>query len=399
MAAPRPAVTLDRVDKRYGATEALRAVSLDAGAGEVIGITGPSGAGKTTICRLIAGLERCERGTVTIAGRDVTHTRAQSRDVAYMFETYALYPNLDVHDNIASPLRAPRRRLDNATIEGRIDEVLALTEMAGLEARRPGELSGGQKQRVALCRALVQDPAAFLLDEPISHLDAKLRHKLRGEIRRRQIARRAATLWFTPDAMEALAVADRVAVLIEGRIHQFAAPQIVYDRPADVAVARLFGDPAMNLISGRIERTGDVLSLRNRDTAIEIPAALAARLNGGAGAAREAILGVRPTMIDIAGIDSAGIDSAGIDSGPGDNQGEVYAFEPFGRYAIITVRLGDQRIKVKSTAPVTYRSGERVRLHFQRGDHVMFDAATGLLRDLPAPHDQPVHQHNREVAQ
>ncbi len=245
-----PHLSLETLGKRYGDAAALTAVDIHAERGELVGITGPSGAGKTTICRLVSGIEAPSTGEIFLDGRCATRFPPQARNVAYMFESYALYPHLTVFDNIASPLRSPREagRRDAAEFNRRIDEILDLTEMEALTARFPSELSGGQKQRVALCRTLVQNPAVYLLDEPISHLDAKLRHKLRGEIRRRQIERDVPTLWCTPDAMEALSVSDRVVVLIDGRVQQIDTPEAVYRTPANTKVAKLIGDPAMNRV-------------------------------------------------------------------------------------------------------------------------------------------------------
>ena len=243
-------IELGDVSKTFAAVRALDSVSLAARAGELLAITGPSGAGKTTLCRIIAGLETPDAGVCRIAGRDVASVPAAARRVAYMFESYALYPHLTVRENVMSPLIAPNGR---GTDIGGVDVLLDFLEIRHLSARLPAELSGGQKQRVALARTLVQRPAVTLLDEPISHLDAKLRHKLRSEIRRIVTSRPSPTLWCTPDAMEALSVADRVAVIDAGRIEQIATPEELWRRPATVRVARLVGDPPMNLLPGRVE--------------------------------------------------------------------------------------------------------------------------------------------------
>jgi multiple sugar transport system ATP-binding protein len=215
---PGEELKLRSLEKRYGDAVALEAFDLDVAPGEIVALTGPSGAGKTTTCRLISGIEAPDAGEIWLGTRRLDEMSPQGRHISYMFESYALYPQLSVRDNIAFPLRAPghRMRYDERTIAARVGEVLELVEMADLGQRMPAELSGGQKQRVALCRALVQDPTAYLLDEPISHLDAKLRHKLRGAIRRRLRHSGVPTLWCTPDGLEALSVADRVAVLAGG---------------------------------------------------------------------------------------------------------------------------------------------------------------------------------------
>ncbi|MFQ5775164.1 MAG: ABC transporter ATP-binding protein [Kiloniellaceae bacterium] len=359
---------LVRLVKRYGALAALEAVDLGAEPGEIVAITGPSGAGKSTVCRLVSGVERPNFGRIVLAGTDVTRAPPQRRSVAYMFESYALYPHLTVYDNIASPLRSPRQkgRHDEASIARRIGEVLSLTEMAGLERRFPAELSGGQKQRVALCRTLVQDPEVTLLDEPIAHLDAKLRHTLRGAIRRRQIERPAPTLWCTPDAMEALSVGDRVVVLVEGRIQQVGTPEEVYLRPANTSVARLIGDPAMNLLPGRFEETPAGLVFRHEAGTVPISDRASARLRGCRSNA-DYVLGVRPSEISIAN------GAAARHGAPA----TVYTFEPFGKYSIATVRLGERLVKIKTTDPVKLDSGSPIRVGFRPADYAVFDAASG----------------------
>ena len=277
------ALKLTSVDKRYGDTAALERLDLEIGPGEILALTGPSGAGKTTTCRLISGIEAPDAGEILLGVRRLDNLSPQERRVSYMFESYALYPQLSVRDNVAFPLRAPGRRMryDERTIASRVSEVLELVEMADLAQRMPAALSGGQKQRVALCRALVQDATAYLLDEPISHLDAKLRHKLRGAIRRRLRQSGVPTLWCSPDGLEALSVADRVAVLIGGRIEQVDTPMRVYLTPASVKVARLLGDPPTNLLQGELGRQSDRLVFRCDGLSIDLPEAVARRGRDG----------------------------------------------------------------------------------------------------------------------
>jgi multiple sugar transport system ATP-binding protein len=282
------------LSKTFGETQALHDVSLSVSPGEVVAVTGPSGAGKSTLGRLISGLEVPVAGRIVLDGTDISAMPARLRRVAHMFESFALYPTKTVQQNVASPLNAPASagRFDATERQQRVEEVLALTEMANLRDRLPSQLSGGQKQRVALCRALVQDPSIFVLDEPIGHLDAKLRHHLRGEIRRRQANLRQGTLWLTPDGVEAMAVADRMVVLIGGRIQQFDTPDAVFARPANVAVARLLGDPAMNVIEILLKK-GDKPALDFGDGAwVPITLALAVSLSERANAADRLLLGL-----------------------------------------------------------------------------------------------------------
>ena len=361
-------VGLNGASKHYGNVVALEDVTLELAPGEIVGLTGPSGAGKSTLCRIVAGIDRPDWGSVTVDGRALTDTSAPQRDVAFMFESFALYPHLTVFDNIAFPLRAPRRRAryNEEAIARRIEELTQLVEIDQLTKRFPSELSGGQKQRVALCRALVQEPSIYLLDEPISHLDAQLRHKLRGALRRRLAALDTPSLWVSPDAMEVVSVADRVVVMVDGVIQQVDVPMAVYHQPRNVHVARLVGDPAMNLLTGRLEESDGAIAFRSARLAVPVSPAVA-RAHDFDGQ-RAITLGIRPNQIDV--VDAA----AGSDDR---NAAEVYTYEPFGKYQIITVRAGDDLMKVKTGRTRPYAPGERVSLDLSGADLTLFDAATG----------------------
>lgn len=356
---------LQGLTKRFGETRALDGVDLEVGPGEILGVTGPSGAGKSTLCRVVAGAEALSAGEVLIDGASVATVPSERRRVAFAFESYALYPHLTVFDNIAFPLRAPGApRLSRGEVTARVREVLGLVELDGLETRRPGELSGGQRQRVALCRALVQEPRVWLLDEPISHLDAKLRHVLRGAVRRRLTATDVPAVWTSPDALEALAVADRVAVLIAGRVRQVGPPAEVYRRPATVDVARLVGDPPMNLLQGALVEAGGSLQFRHAGFSLALPGALGARL-AATGRRASVVLGLRPAEVRI------------VSDGGAHAHGEVWVWEPFGKYGLLHVRLGPDVVRVKAPKTLTFRSGEPVALDLAAAEPALFDAATG----------------------
>ena len=367
-------ISLDGASKSYGNVVALEDINLELAPGEIVGLTGPSGAGKSTLCRIIAGIDRPDSGSVAVDGLTLTDTTAPQRDVAFMFESFALYPHLTVFDNIAFPLRAPKRRetYDAEAIAARVEELTTLVEIDHLTERFPSELSGGQKQRVALCRALVQEPSIYLLDEPISHLDAQLRHKLRGALRRRLVSLDKPSLWVSPDAMEVVSVADRVVVLIDGVIQQVGEPMAVYRSPSNVQVARLVGDPAMNLITGRLAEDNGTIAFQSAGLTVSLPPGIAGThdLEG-----RQSItLGVRPNRIHIV--------DGGADAG-GRNAVEVYTYEPFGKYQVVTVRAGDDLMKVKSARTRPYAPGEKVTLDLDEADLTLFDAETGrsLRRD------------------
>jgi multiple sugar transport system ATP-binding protein len=239
-------VELAGVEKRFDGVQVLASLDLLIGNGEFVVLLGPSGCGKTTALRIIAGLENPSAGRVRIGGRDVTTLAPRERDVAMVFQSYALYPHLSIADNIGYPLKIrgvpPKER---AAAVQRVAESL---EVDHLLKRKPRQLSGGQRQRIALARAIIRDPAAFLMDEPLSNLDAKLRITMRGEIRRLQQRLGATTVYVTHDQAEALTMADRVCVISDGVVQQYAPPQEVFDRPANRFVAGFVGNPPMNIL-------------------------------------------------------------------------------------------------------------------------------------------------------
>jgi ABC-type sugar transport system ATPase subunit len=374
---------LHELSKTYGPTRALDGVTLSIQPGEIVAVTGPSGAGKSTLGRLVSGLEAPSAGQVLVGGHDITARPARMRRVAHMFESFALYPTRTVAQNVASPLEAPghQGRFAPAERGARIAEVLALTEMEALRDRLPSQLSGGQKQRVALCRALVQDPTLYVLDEPIGHLDARLRHHLRGEIRRRQRRLAQGTLWLTPDGIEAMAVADRLMVLIDGRVQQIGAPEAVYARPANVAVARLIGDPAMNVVPVTLrlgdgaDRASGLLTVPGQPpvaVSSVFMARFGVRTKGG-----RLIIGLRPTELRLLPEpeESTPVDAL---------RGTVWAVEPLGRHTWVTVDIGPQRVRVKTGPHGLGLAGMTVRLAFDPLQTLSFDAETGLLNEPAA---------------
>ena len=245
-------ISLVDVSKRFGAVEAVRNLSLSIADGEFVVLLGPTGAGKTTTLRLIAGLERPDLGSVMIRGRDVTKEVPAERDVAFVFQQYSLYPHLTVYDNLAFPLRSPARRMDEAFIRRRIQQVAELLHIEQKLANRATALSGGEMQRVAIGRALVREPAVYLMDEPLSSLDAKLRAELRLELKRIQRELGTTILYVTHDQIEAMTMADRIGVMSEGALIQLGTPREIYERPKSAYVASRLGTPAINLIPAEL---------------------------------------------------------------------------------------------------------------------------------------------------
>jgi len=241
-------VVLRHVSKRFGHVEAVRALSLAINHGEFVVLLGPSGAGKTTTLRLISGLERPDAGSISINGRDVTRDPPGTRDIAFVFQQYSLYPHLTVYDNLAFPLRSPAHRIPELTIRKRVEQTAELLHIAGKLGNRATRLSGGEMQRVAIGRALVRDPAIYLMDEPLSSLDAKLRAELRLELKRIQVELGATILYVTHDQVEAMTMASRIGVIKNGALLQLGTPREIYENPDDRYVASRLGTPQINFL-------------------------------------------------------------------------------------------------------------------------------------------------------
>src|SRR6516225_7482727 len=245
---PMANVSLRHISKRFGQVDAVRGLSLAVNDGEFVVLLGPSGAGKTTTLRLISGLERPDAGTIGINGRDVTRDPPGTRDIAFVFQQYSLYPHLSVYDNLAFPLRSPVRRVPEQVIRKRVEQTAELLHIAGKLGSRATRLSGGEMQRVAIGRALVRDPSIYLMDEPLSSLDAKLRAELRLELKRIQLELGATVLYVTHDQVEAMTMASRIGVIKDGQLLQLGSPREIYETPVDQYVASRLGTPQINFL-------------------------------------------------------------------------------------------------------------------------------------------------------
>ena len=299
-------VTFEGVTKVYGdGVRAVDTLDLEVADGEFMVLVGPSGCGKTTALRMVAGLEDITDGVVRIGDRVVNELTPKSRDIAMVFQSYALYPHLSVYDNIAFALKI--KRTPKTEIERRVDGAARILDLEALLKRKPRALSGGQRQRVAMGRAIVREPAAFLMDEPLSNLDAKLRVQMRADIKKLQSDLGVTTIYVTHDQVEAMTMGHRVAVMRKGQLQQAAAPQELYDNPANVFVGGFIGSPAMNMLEARIERSDGGLAAVLDDTAIPLGDELLARrpaLTGYEG--RDVVLGIRPEDLEDAALLNGG---------------------------------------------------------------------------------------------
>jgi multiple sugar transport system ATP-binding protein len=291
-------VTFDGVSKVYpDGTRAVDHLSLDIKDGEFMVLVGPSGCGKTTALRMLAGLEEISEGRVVIGERVVNHVPSRDRDIAMVFQSYALYPHLSVYENIAFGLRV--KKVPKAEIDARVKDAARILDLEPLLDRKPRALSGGQRQRVAMGRAIVRHPRAFLMDEPLSNLDAKLRVQTRAEIAKLQHDLGVTTLYVTHDQVEALTMGDRVAVMRKGELQQVDGPQELYDRPTNLFVAGFIGSPAMNLLAARLEKAGAgyVIKLGSQTLALD-DEAVSGHPALQAYEGREVILGIRPEDLE-----------------------------------------------------------------------------------------------------
>jgi sn-glycerol 3-phosphate transport system ATP-binding protein len=349
-------VELIGVKKVYpNGVAALHDIDLDIADRAFVVVVGPSGCGKSTLLRLIAGLETPSQGKIVIGDRDVTRLEPATRDIAMVFQNYALYPHMNVYDNMAYGLR--NRRVAKPEIEKRVRDTARILGLELLLDRKPRELSGGQRQRVAMGRAIVRSPAVFLFDEPLSNLDAKLRVQMRGEIKRLQRQLGTTSVYVTHDQAEAMTIGDTLIVLRDGRIEQMGSPLDVYRRPATAFVGGFIGSPAMNFLDGRIEKDGRELCIAGAMT-IALPGA---GLPGQDG--RSITVGIRPEHFKIDGY--AALSTLPVD-----------IVEPLGAQTMVEVRLGDKVVTVSLDGAAAIKSGDRIPLTLDPANLHLFDPET-----------------------
>jgi multiple sugar transport system ATP-binding protein len=345
------AVSISNVRKNYGNMEVLHGVSVDIADGEFVILVGPSGCGKSTLLRMIAGLEEITAGDISIAGRVVNNLPPKERDIAMVFQSYALYPHMTVEQNMGFSLK-----LQHVNKQETAQRVGAAAEILGLEPylkRFPRHLSGGQRQRVAMGRAIVRNPAVFLFDEPLSNLDAKLRVQMRSEIKQNHQRLKTTTVYVTHDQIEAMTMADRIVVMHDGIIEQIGTPLELYDRPANLFVAGFIGSPAMNMLGGKID--GDTF-VADDGTKVNL------HMTPGNSSGRTVTLGVRPEHFQL--------DPEGVPA-------EVLTVEPTGSETQVVARFAGHEITGAFRERITAQPGSTLKITPQAGTVHLFDGENG----------------------
>jgi len=343
-------VAIRSVRKTYGQLEVIHGVSVDIADGEFVALVGPSGCGKSTLLRMIAGLEEITGGEIAIGGRVVNDVVPKDRDIAMVFQNYALYPHMNVRDNMGFALR--QRRLPRAEIDARVNDAARILGLEQLLDRKPRALSGGQRQRVAMGRAIVRQPNVFLFDEPLSNLDAKLRVQMRSELKELHQRLGVTTVYVTHDQIEAMTLADRVVVMNGGIVEQMGPPLDLYDRPGSLFVAAFIGSPPMNFLEGIVDRDETLVLDDGSRLALPMPVRGKARVT----------VGIRPEHLTLA---AAGWPAV------------VSVIEPTGSETQITARMGDRIIRVLIRGRTEVRPGETIHLTARAADVHVFDTGSG----------------------
>ncbi|AID30338.1 glycerol-3-phosphate ABC transporter ATP-binding protein [Mesorhizobium sp. SEMIA 3007] len=348
-------VTLEKVRKDYGAVRVLHAVDLEIADGEFVVLVGPSGCGKSTLLRMIAGLEEASGGEIRIGERLVNDVAPKDRDIAMVFQSYALYPHMDVSKNMGFSLLL--KKAQKSTIDARVDGAAKRLGLDTFLQRLPRQLSGGQRQRVAMGRAIVRDPKVFLFDEPLSNLDAKLRVHMRAEIKALHQQLKTTSVYVTHDQIEAMTMADRIVVMHDGLIQQVGAPLDLYDRPANMFVAGFIGSPGMNFLPATVEKAGKVDAVLSDGQKLRLPDGLPLK-DGDA-----ITIGLRPEHIRLAD--------------DGALRGEVVVVEPLGLSTQFYVKLANQQLCVFAMGRAGVKPGDTVRLAADPAALHLFDPKSG----------------------
>jgi len=360
-------LTLQHLTKDFDKVRAVNDLNLEVADGEFLVMLGPSGAGKTTTLKLIAGVETPTRGNVFIGDTLMNALEPHKRNVAMAFESYALYPHLNVAENLAFPMKAPGRTHTQDEIDKRVKQIAETLNIHMLLDRLPQNLSNGQKQRVALGRAMMRDPDVLLLDEPISHLDAKLRHRMRQEFKALESAIKSTTIYVTHDYLEAMSLGDRLVVLNKGEIQQIGKPYEVFSNPVNTFVAKILGHPQINLVPCTIERVDGQMQLVSSDSTIRLdaPPEIGAQLSKGN--YDSVLVGIRPLHMQVVNGDA-----------PQRNicAGNVYVYERLGTKGVLTASVGDQRLDILTPIDHDFAIDEPVKVAINSEHISIFDPTT-----------------------
>jgi multiple sugar transport system ATP-binding protein len=351
-------VTFQGIEKSFGSTKVLHGVSFDIHDGEFVVLVGPSGCGKSTLLRMLAGLEEITGGTIAIDGKVVNDVESKDRDIAMVFQSYALYPHMTVSDNMAFSLKL--RKADPKMMAERVAHASKILNLDPYLHRYPRELSGGQRQRVAMGRAIVRDPKVFLFDEPLSNLDAKLRVAMRAEIKALHQRLKTTTVYVTHDQVEAMTMADRIVVMHDGRIEQIGEPLQLYDHPDNLFVAQFIGSPSMNVVSGRVKRTNGAAAVDTGDGVLW-------PLQHSPGAdGQQVAYGVRPGDLTLTSPGAANAVT-----------GEIVVVEPTGAETELLIQAGQAQLILVTHGRPDVNPGDRVGLTVEPGKVHVFDLGTG----------------------
>lgn len=358
-------IELRGIQKFFGAVQVIKNLDLKIEDNEFIVLLGQSGCGKTTTLRAIAGLETIDEGDILIDGQAVQHLKCSDRDIAMVFQSFSLYPHMNVYENIAFPLRATR--MNRAELDKEVREIARVLRIGDLLDRKPSSLSGGDMQRVAIGRALVRRPKAMLMDEPIGALDAKLREEMRTEIKRLHLKQGSTTIYVTHDQIEAMALADRIVIMHEGVLQQVGTPEEVYSRPANLFVARFVGSPVMNVADASVSEVGGTarVTVAGAPDGFAFPRELLGKLNGKA-ASGGLSLGVRPEGVLVDHQSREGFLPV-----------EAHIIEPLGAYDIVDLKVGGQTLRARTRSGYVSRVGDRVFARIDPSQAHFFDKESG----------------------
>ena len=359
-------IELRNVDKYFGDFHVINNVDLTVEDNEFLVFLGQSGCGKTTTLRAIAGLETIDSGEILIDGQPVQDAKAESRDIAFVFQSFALYPHMSVYENMAFPLRAART--SKTQIDEKVRQVADILQITGLLGRLPSALSGGDMQRVAIGRALVRSPKALLMDEPIGALDAKLREEMRIEIKRLHLKQGSTTIYVTHDQIEAMSLADRIVIMHEGKLQQIGTPEEVYSNPDNLFVAQFVGSPVMNVANVTIgEKSGKAnVMIEGSNSGFKFPRKLLAKLDKRKAVPDNITVGIRPEGVNVT-----------LEKEPGHIQVEAHIIEALGSHDIVDLKVGSKLIRARTKSGFVPKVGQQVWAKFVPELTHFFDTSSG----------------------